>query len=255
MKGSGLAIVGRRAALVAAISLVVATSLAAAQSSLPDELDVVARTYHQAPERLDAIREALKHAVNTTPIAELLVALARAHYNWAEVRARTDDEKLDAFEDGREAAKRAVDLDGRNARAHFWYATNTAKWGQLNGISRTLHLLPEIRREIRTALDLDPQFASAYVLAGNVAAEVPGILGGSLDRAERMFRKGLEVDPRLTALRVGLANVLARRGRTADARQELTTVLNETQPSNVADWTVKDAPEARRLLDALKDTP
>lgn len=249
-----LVAVARCAATVLALVTVLA-GVAAAQSSLPAELDVIARTYHQAPERLDGIRQALKQAVDKTPTADLLVALARAHYNWAEVRARTDDEKLDAFEDGRDAAKRAIDLEAQNARAHFWYATNTAKWGQLSGISRTLHLLPEIRREIRTVLDLEPRFASAYVLAGNLAAEVPGILGGSLERAEQTFRKGLEIDPRLTSLRVGLANVLARRGRAAEAQQELTAVLNETQPSNLADWTVKDAPEARRLLETLKDKP
>jgi tetratricopeptide (TPR) repeat protein len=256
MKRDGLVAAGRRAAATLAAVVSLATGVGAgAQSSLPDELEVIARTYHQAPERLDGIRQALKQAVDKTPTAELLVALARAHYNWAEVRATTDDEKLDAFEDGREAAKRAIDLEARNARAHFWYATNTAKWGQLTGISRSLQLLPEIRREVRIVLDLEPQFASAYVLAGNLAAEVPGILGGSLDRAEQTFRKGLAVDPRLTALRVGLAHVLARRGQVVEARQELTAVLNETQPSNVADWTVKDAPEARQQLEALKDKP
>lgn len=36
-----------------------------------------------------------------------------------------------------------------------------------------------------------------------------------------------------------------------EARRELQAVLDEKTPSNPADWTLKDSPEARRLLDAL----
>jgi hypothetical protein len=32
-------------------------------------------------------------------------------------------------------------------------------------------------------------------------------------------------------------------------------VLDEKTPSNPADWTLKDSPEARRLLDALPGRP
>lgn len=39
----------------------------------------------------------------------------------------------------------------------------------------------------------------------------------------------------------------------AEARDELLAVLDETAPSNLADWTSKDVPEARRLLDSIRD--
>jgi len=59
------------------------------------------------------------------------------------------------------------------------------------------------------------------------------------------------VDGRFTGLRVGLARTLIKRGRIPEARRELQAVLDEKAPSNPADWTLKDSPEARRLLDAL----
>jgi len=59
------------------------------------------------------------------------------------------------------------------------------------------------------------------------------------------------VDGRFTGLRVGLARTLIKRGRIPEARGELQAVLDEKTPSNPADWTLKDSPEARRLLDAL----
>jgi predicted Zn-dependent protease len=80
---------------------------------------------------------------------------------------------------------------------------------------------------------------------------VPGAFGGSLDRAEAMFRRGLELDPHFTALRVGLAKVLIKRGHTADARRELNAVLDEKRPTILSDWSVKDTRVARALLESL----
>ena len=108
-----------------------------------------------------------------------------------------------------------------------------------------------MREAARRTLDLDPTLPAAYALAGNVDYEVPTVLGGSLERAEGHFRKGLGVDPHFTPLRVGLAKVLRKQGRVVDARRELRAVLDEPAPTNPAEWSMRDAPEARALLDAL----
>ena len=104
---------------------------------------------------------------------------------------------------------------------------------------------------METALELDPCFAPAYVLAGTVYYEVPGLFGGDLEKSEALFRRGLAVDAHHTGLRVGLARTLIKRGRPAEARRELQAVLDERAPSNLADWTVKDVSEARALLATL----
>jgi Tfp pilus assembly protein PilF len=122
-------------------------------------------------------------------------------------------------------------------------------------VLRSLFLLPEVKRGMETALALDARFPPAYVLAGTVYYEVPGLFGGDLEKSEALFRKGLEVDPRFTGLRVGLARTLIERGRVGDARRELQAVLDEKAPSNVADWTVKDSRAARALLDSLAGRP
>jgi tetratricopeptide (TPR) repeat protein len=238
-------------ALVAAAVLLAAAASAGAASPLVAELEAAASRYHEEPARLDRLRDGLREAARAEPGLEHLVALARACYLWGDVRATSRDQKLAAYDEGREAGRRAVELAPRSALAHLWYAINTARWGQANGIVRSLFLLPTVREEIRTVLELDPKLPGAYALAGNVNYEVPGLLGGDLDRAEEMFRRGLALDPRFTGLRVGLAKTLAKKGRAAEARAELTAVLEERAPTNPADWTVKDVPEARRLLATL----
>ncbi|MGH7316079.1 MAG: TRAP transporter TatT component family protein [Candidatus Rokuibacteriota bacterium] len=240
----------------AAIVMVLCTAGAAcAQSPLAGEVRALADRYHEAPSRIDALRAAVAQAAQADPHVDNLLALAQIAFLYGDVRARSDEEKLAAYEQGRQAARRAAEAAPRNSRAHFWYATNAGRWGQTKGVLRSLFLLPEVKRGMETALELDPRFPPAYVLAGTVYYEVPGLLGGDLEKSEQLFRKGLEMDGRHTGLRVGLGRTLIKRGRIPEARRELQAVLDEKAPSNVADWTLKDASEARRLLGSLPGRP
>jgi tetratricopeptide (TPR) repeat protein len=238
-------------AAAAIVMLLCAAGAACAQASLAAEVRALADHYHESPARIDALRLVVAQAAQTDPGVDNLLALAQIAFLYGDVRARGAQEKLDAYEQGRQAARRAAEIAPRNARAHFWSATNAGRWGQTKGVLRSLFLLPEVKRGMETALELDPGFPPAYVLAGTVYYEVPRLFGGDLEKSERLFRKGLEVDGRFTGLRVGLARTLITRGRVPEARRELQAVLDEKAPSNAADWTMKDAPEARRLLAEL----
>ena len=149
-------------------------------------------------------------------------------------------------------AKRVIELAPKTLEGRFWYALNTARWGQTKGVVRSLFLLPSVQEEMQTILQLDPKFTPVYALAGHVFYEVPGLLGGDLKKAEEMFRKGLEQDPQFTAMRVGLGKTLLKLGRVTEAQRELQAVLDEKAPSNPADWALRDAREARELLESLK---
>jgi tetratricopeptide (TPR) repeat protein len=215
------------------------------------ELETLATRYHEAPARLDGVRAGLAQAVRQEPDPETWIALARACFLWGDIRAATADQKLAAYAEGREAARRAVELAPRAPLAHLFYGINTGRWGQTKGVMRSLFLLPDVREAIQRTLELDPTLPQVYALAGNVDYEVPPVFGGSLERAEAHFRKGLGIDPRFTALRIGLAKVLRRQGHVVEARRELRAVLDETAPTNPAEWAMKDTAEARALLDAL----
>ena len=238
--------------LLAIALLAVAPAAAAAQSPLLAELDVAAAQYHKDPRELDRLRAELERAVSTDPSPGNWIGLARVSFLWGDVRAATSEQKLEAYGRGREAGKRATELAPRSAAAHFWYATNTGRWAQINGIIRSLFLLSTVREHLDLAIQLDPKLTGAYVAAGYVDYEVPGLFGGDLDRAEESFRAALKQLPRFTAARVGLARTLAKKGKIAEARREAQAVLDETSPENLADWTVKDTRAARQLLDSLK---
>jgi len=238
--------------VIAIVLALVVASTACGESPLVNELRVTVVSYHENPSRIDTLRSNLTAAVKNDHDVETLLALAHICFVWGDVRARTAEEKLEAYEQGRQAAKRAVELDPKNVLAHFWYGTNTGRWGQTKGVVRSLFLLPTVKQESETVLAIDPSFAPGYALAGNVYIEVPTLFGGDLDRGEQMFRKGLALAPRFTAMRLGLARTLIKKGRFAEARTELQAILDEKAPDNIADWTVKDTRRARELLESIR---
>jgi hypothetical protein len=240
-------------ALLALVLVAGVLDVAEARSPLVGQLNVVATRYHEDPARLDRLREGLEQAVRDDPDAANFTALSRVSFLWGDVRAGSEDEKLAAYERGRETGRRAIELEPKNFLGHLWYAINTARWGQTKGVVRSLFLVPTVREEIRILLELAPNVAAVHALAGNVDLEVPAPLGGDIDRAEATFRRGLRLDPAFTGIRVGLAKVLIKTSRQAEARRELQAVLDEKDPSNLADWTMKDVPEARRLLDSIRE--
>lgn len=225
-----------------------------ARSPLAIEVSTFSTRYHERLSRIDTIREELERATNGHGHADVedLIALAQVCFIWGDVRATTTEQRLGAYDEGRMAARRAVELDPKSAAAHFWYGTNTARWGQTKGVVRSLFLLPTVQEEIRTVLGLDPKFTPAYALAGIVLYEVPPLLGGDLHKSEEMFRTGLVQDPSFTGIRVGLAKTLMKQGRIAEARHELEAVLDEKTPRNMAEWVMKDTREARTLLQSLR---
>ncbi len=240
------------AGLLVSLLLLISGAPVRASSPLAEEVRVFSNRYHENLPRLDTIREELEQAVKAGPDVDTLIALAQVCFVWGDVRATTSAQKLEAYDQGRKAGKRAVELRPNSAEAHFWYATNTARWGQTNGVIRSLFLLPTIREEIRTIFELDPNFTPVYSLAGNVFYEVPSIFGGDIGKAEQMFRTGLERDSKFTGMRVGLAKTLIKEGRIPEARRELEAVLEEKEPRNLADWVMKDSRLARRLLDSVR---
>jgi tetratricopeptide (TPR) repeat protein len=235
-------------------ALLVGVAAGAVQAQTPVEAArALVSRYHLEPPALDRARDLLESALTRDSAVETMIVLSYVHFLWADTRATTTEDKLAAYERGRQVGERAVELAPRSTEAHLWYAINTARWGQTKGIMRSLFLLPTVKREIETILSLDPRSVRGHSLAGNVYMEIPRLAGGDRAKAEEHFKKGLELDPRFTVLRVDLARLYIGDGRYADARRELTRVLRERAPRIVADWTVKDVPRARALLDSVRD--
>src|SRR5499425_556435 len=144
-------------ALLAGLALLAMISTTWAGSPLVSELQAFSTRYNENPKKIDELKAALEKAAES-PAADVdtLLALAQVCFMYGDVRATTEDEKLAAFDRGRQAAKRAIELAPQSAPAQFWYGINTGRWGQTKGVMRALFLLPTVKEAMKTALAIDP---------------------------------------------------------------------------------------------------
>src|SRR6266545_7405053 len=96
-------------ALIVALVVLGSVIPAWAESPLVAELRSLATRYHENPRRIDELKAALERAAQSDPEPDVLLALSQACFIYGDVRARTM-EKLDAYDRGRQAARRAVEL-------------------------------------------------------------------------------------------------------------------------------------------------
>jgi tetratricopeptide (TPR) repeat protein len=236
-----------------ALALVLSGGGAVHAETAADTARTLIARYHEDTSRLDRARDLLESALATERRIDTMVALARVCLLQGDVRARSRDAKLAAYERGREVGQRAIELAPRSEEAHLWYVANVGRWGQTKGVMRSLFLLPTVRQELDVIFQINPRSAPGHAIAGSVLFELPSVLGGDRSKAEGHFKTAIEIDPHYTLPRVELGRLLIAAGRTADARRELRRALDERAPTSVADWTVKDAPRARELLGSIKD--
>ena len=245
-----------RPLVLATLLLLGGLAPAAVQAATPAETArAMLRQYQDDPARIDRARDLLEAHLARGGTADVptLLALARAWFLFAEERARSEDDKIAAYAKARDYAKRATDLAPRSADAHLWYAITLGSWSQAKGLLRSALDFRELRREVDVVLRLEPDNIEAHIMAGSIARELPVVLGGDRREAEAHFKTAQRLDPRLTGVRIELAQLYINMGRYAEARRELEAVLAERTPTDRPRWTLKEAPRARQLLESIRD--
>ena len=239
-----------RAALL--LTLLAAVAAPAAEDAVPAAHALLA-AWHEDPERIDRARALLESAVAASEDPDTLVALSRVWFLTGEFRAGSDAERVAAYERGSAAARRAIAAAPHDDRARLLVAVNNGRLAEIRGVMRAVRLVATIREESETVLRLNPTNVDGLILAASLAAEMPAFMGGDRAKAEALFRRALEVDPHQTGGRLELARLYLATRRWRDAELELRRVLEEPAPTDVARWTVSDAPRARALLAELYD--
>ena len=111
--------------------------------------------------------------------------------------AKNGDEKESLFAEGRDAGLSTIQLAPACAPCHFWTAINMALYGQTVGVFKMFFSLPSIREHLEQTIKLDPAYAGggAYRLLGLIEQKLPGILGGSNDRARELIQQAIDTAP------------------------------------------------------------
>jgi tetratricopeptide (TPR) repeat protein len=197
---------------------------------------------------LQALATLVRALVTDAHAYELLWRAARAYYQVGD--DASDQEKRRYFEHGVAMGQRAVAQQPARAEGHFWLAANYGGLSEIQGIWHALQMVQKVRSEMETVLRLQPDYedGNAYRALGEIARQLPGVLGGNRKRAITYFEQGLRVAPHNMALKFALARVYLEADQ-AEASQRLVTEILQmpVRPARAqADRRTQD--KARQLL-------
>jgi tetratricopeptide (TPR) repeat protein len=268
----------RQLALGFALALVTATAPALAQDAAAPPAPPAEGAPVDAPaapvDPLKEPRDLVEVAANTKDNLKKAIALYEAKLGDASLpaKARADGYadlsraylrlgdletakkvKIDAYEKGRAAAQKGIALDARHADAMFWDMANLAVIGRTNGVMNSLFMLGDLRKGLGKVLAIDPRHSYAKQTLAEIDHAVPGIAGGSDERAEKAYLEIMQRDPYFTPTMVNLAEFYRDKDKEDEAKKWAKKVLETPRSSVPNDWRKFDKKEAQAVLKELEE--
>ncbi len=158
--------------------------------------------------------------------------------------------KVASFERGIQWGQQAVAQQPEGVEGHFWLGANYGGLSSVKGLVQALAMVQQVRTEMETALRLQADYeqGSAYRALGELARQLPGVLGGSRKRALAYLEQGVRVAPQNLALKLSLARAYREADQHEASRQQLREILHmPRRPARaIADSRTQD--KARQLL-------
>lgn len=165
-----------------------------------------------------------------------------------------DAEKMAIFDGGITLAKEAVALSPKGVEGHFWLGVLYGVYGEAKGIFKSLSLVPVIKQEMQTCLELDPAvegWGPDRVL-GRMYFKLPFFKGGDNDKSIAYLEKSLAGAPTNALTRLYLAETYRSKGRKVSAIQQLKEIVKMTPDPR---WTAEHPwikTQAEKLLKKLQ---
>lgn len=178
------------------------------------------------------------------------IDVSRAYLRLGDLETKTAA-KIAWYEKGRAAAQKAVALDPKSGKALAWDAFNYASIGNARGVLNSLFMVPDLKKMLGKALELDPNEHYSRNTLARIYHLVPGIAGGSDAKAEELFQEILKRDPDFTPAMFELGRFYAARGEKEKAREILKRCVEAKRSSVPNDWRKFDKPQAAELLKSL----
>jgi tetratricopeptide (TPR) repeat protein len=157
------------------------------------------------------------------------------------------------YQEGEQAAQKAVALKEDSADAHFLLAANRGNVVNLRPfwkVSPTV--LADLESHLLRALSLDSKHARANHMMGMVLYRTPGplrlLLVGKREEVESYLLRAVKADPSFAEARLDLAKFYLETGRFQQAQTQAEAILAMTDPKPRRAWMEKYKPGAVELL-------
>ena len=219
---------------------------------IPGSLPLLAQPDHipqRYPESLKQdLEQLLAERQTRSEDSHLLLQLAGTYLNLGDDWYTKEPERILAYEQGAAFAKRLWEQEPGMADAHFLYAANLGSLAEIQGMIDGAWLLGDIRKHVEWTLQLNPDHAQALQFLGGLLGELPWMLGGDQDKAQRYLEKAIEIDDRFTNARILLAKLLMKKGQIPEARKQLWAVVHAENPHYPYTWSNKFRTQAQAML-------
>ncbi|MBY0247367.1 MAG: tetratricopeptide repeat protein [Nitrospiraceae bacterium] len=182
---------------------------------------------------------------------DFLVRLADVYLDLGDSLVGDQSKRRAAYEDGAKAAREAIEVQERNAEAHYLYAANLGSSAQLTGLMASALTVQELKRHVDRALALHPNHAAALHMKGMILEELPWVLGGDAEGALTHLRRAVAANPSYVHARLDLAKAYMKRKDSAAARKELDAILSRPLSATASAGNRRYWEEAQRLRNAL----
>jgi tetratricopeptide (TPR) repeat protein len=181
---------------------------------------------------------------------------ARAAYFYGTyTKSDADDaEKMAIFDGGIALAKEAVALSPKGVEGHFWLGVLYGVYGEAKGIFKSLSLVPAIKQEMQTCVELDQTvegWGPDRVL-GRMYHKLPFFKGGDDEKSAAHLEKSLAGAPTNALTRLYLAETYRSDGRKPDAVRLLKEIVGMTPDPRWAPEHPWITVQAEKLLKKLQ---
>ncbi|WP_221088879.1 tetratricopeptide repeat protein [Deinococcus aquaedulcis] len=167
-----------------------------------------------------------------------------------------DNQKKALFEKAQGYARQAIAKDKNNADAYFELARAQGRLAQFSGILQSLGLAGDMKKNLDTAVRLNPRLAGAYVALGLWHANLisKGFIATRATGADRNqiipnFEKAIALEPNVAVHRIEYANALMLQGKKAEAAAQLEKALAMNADTF---WEKRNEDAAKATLAKLK---
>jgi tetratricopeptide (TPR) repeat protein len=157
-------------------------------------------------------------------------AAAAYYYGTYPMEEAPDKERMAIFQGGIDLAKEAVALDAKGVEAHFWLGVLYAVYGEAKGVMKSLAMVPDVKKEMQTCLDLDPSvegWGPDRVL-GRMYFKLPWFKGGDNKKSIECLERSVKGAPTNALTRYYLAVTYKSEGMKDKAREQCQAVVSMT---------------------------
>tara|TARA_B100000686_G_scaffold354035_1_gene462280 strand:+ start:2395 stop:3147 length:753 start_codon:yes stop_codon:yes gene_type:complete len=193
------------------------------------------------------IRDALQDELFAAPDSfDLNWRITLAFYSLG-TTAESEDSRIDFFHQCAEQAKRMTISFPRKAEGYYLNALCLGKKGQLEGLLTGLFVVSQLKRNMETAIRLDPTIESGgpHRALGRLYNDLPRLFGGNMESSIRHLKQAVEIAPDFSDNHLFLAEAFYNNHQMKAAERSLISFF-KTDPSE------KDAKLGQKLLRSIR---